>query len=186
MLMITVEAEAPVVTFRLNGRLTGAGIRELSRSWSAAARQRPHRKVLFDLNGVTSVDASGKDFLAKAYRRGSRLIAGAATRAIVEEVTIGRETEHLCSILEVEGKLQSPVSPELSQRVEAALARGQRSVLLNLLRLTDIDAAGIGELVRLFNVTKALGGALRTANARRHVKQLLEITGLLPLLSPAP
>src|SRR5262245_15791758 len=86
MLMITVDADAPTVTFRLDGRLAGPGIRELARSWSAAASKQPHRRVSFDLMGVTSVDSSGKEFLAEAYRQGSRLIAGAATRAIVEEV----------------------------------------------------------------------------------------------------
>src|SRR5262245_46294013 len=141
MLMITVEADAPTVTFRLDGRLAGPGIRELARSWSAAARKQPHRRVSLDLIGVTSVDALGKDFLAEAYRQGSRLIAGAATRAIVEEVRTRSVTQPWT--VQVEGKLQAPVNSELSQTVEAALARGERRVLLNLSRLTNIDAAGI-------------------------------------------
>src|SRR5262245_36127689 len=202
MLMITVEADAPTVTFRLDGRLAGAGIRELARSWSAAARKQPHRRVSLDLMGVTSVDSLGKDFLAQAYRQGSRLIAGAATRAIVEEVRTrsvndcgssdsqGRSTSVALEpttpwTVHVEGNLQAPVNSELSQQVEAALIRGERRVLLNLSQLADIDAAGIGELVRLFNLAKAVGGCLHIADASRYVKQLLEVTGLLNRLSTA-
>ena len=108
MLMITVETEAPTVTFRLDGRLAGPGIRELARSWSAAARKQPHRRVSLDLIGVTSVDALGKDFLAEAYRQGSRLIAGAATRAIVEEVRTRSVTD--CSSSDGQGRSTSVVS----------------------------------------------------------------------------
>jgi anti-anti-sigma factor len=200
MLMITVEADAPTVTFRLDGRLAGPGIRELARSWSAAASQQPNRRVLLDLAGVTAVDASGKDFLAKAYRQGSRLIAGAATRAIVEEVRTRSATDCYSGgrdqsaavesdtrpwIVQLEGKLQAPVNSELSERVEAALARGEQRILLNLSRLSDIDAAGIGELVRLFNMTKAVGGGLQIAHVTGHVERLLGMTGLLTQLSAA-
>jgi anti-anti-sigma factor len=77
------------------------------------------------------------------------------------------------------------VNSALSRKVEAALARGERRILLNLSRLADIDAAGIGELVRLFNLTKAGGGCLQIAHASRYVKRLLDITGLDGLLAAA-
>src|SRR4029450_2402856 len=188
MLMITVEADAPTVTtLRLDGRLAGPGIRELAGSGAAAARKQPHRRVSLDLMGVTSVDALGKDFLAEAYRQGSRLIAGAATRAIVEEVSTRGALEPGIEpwTVQVEGKLQAPVNSELSQRVEAALAHGERRVLLNLSRLADIDAAGIGELVRILNMTRAVGAVLQVAHASRYVTRLLDIIGLHTLLSAA-
>ena len=87
MLMITVESEPALVTFRLDGRLAGSGVRELARHWSAAASNQPRQKVLFDLAGVTSVDVLGRAFLAQAHQRGDTLVCGAKTRAIVEEIT---------------------------------------------------------------------------------------------------
>jgi anti-anti-sigma regulatory factor len=54
------------------------------------------------------------------------------------------------SILEVEGTLRTPLSAELRQRVQARLDRGDRRILLDLSGLSDIDAAGVGELVRAF------------------------------------
>ena len=57
------------------------------------------------------------------------------------------------SVLEVEGTLRAPMNRELGHRVEALLCRGERRVVLDLVRLTDIDAAGVGELVGAFNMT---------------------------------
>ena len=87
------------------------------------------------------------------------------------------------SILEVEGTLRAPVNAELSQRVQALLARGERRILLDLSRLSDIDAAGVGELVRAFNTTSAAGGILQIVYANRRVRQLLNIAGVLTLLT---
>ena len=87
------------------------------------------------------------------------------------------------SILEVEGTLRAPVNAELSQRVQALLARGERRILLDLSRLSDMDAAGVGELVRAFNTTSAAGGILQIVDASRRVRQLLNIAGVLKLLT---
>jgi len=85
MLMITVENEAAMLTFRVDGCLAGRSVDELARHWSAASGQ-PHRRVLLDLTGVTSVDLLGREFLAEVHRRGDTLVGGATTRAIVEEI----------------------------------------------------------------------------------------------------
>lgn len=99
MLMITVESEAALVTFRIDGHLAGGGVDELARHWSAAASNQPQQRVLFDLTGVTSVDMMGKEFLAQAHRHGGTLVGGVTTRAIVEEIRAGvvadvQQSEH--------------------------------------------------------------------------------------------
>jgi len=86
MLMITVEADAAMVTFRLDGRLAGPGVRELARNWSAAVSSLPPQRILFDLTGVSTIDPLGKEFLARVHRHGDRLVEGVTTRAIVEEI----------------------------------------------------------------------------------------------------
>ena len=86
MLMITVETERGVVTFRLHGRLAGAGVNELARHWSATARSRSHERISLDLTGVSSVDSLGKQFLAQAHRHGDRLVGGVTTKALVDEI----------------------------------------------------------------------------------------------------
>ena len=75
------------------------------------------------------------------------------------------------------------MTSELSQRVEATIRVGRRRVLLDLSRLSALDAAGVGELVRAFNTARAAGGVLQIANANRHVRKVLQIAGVLDLLT---
>ena len=58
------------------------------------------------------------------------------------------------STIEVEGTLRAPLSADLRHSVETLLRRGHRCILLNLARLSDIDAAGIGELLHAYERTK--------------------------------
>lgn len=90
------------------------------------------------------------------------------------------------SIVQVEGALRGPEITEFSRRVEALLRRGERRILLDLSHLSNIDAAGVGGLVQAFNATSRLGGVLQIANARGHVRRILEVTGVLPLLNALP
>jgi anti-sigma B factor antagonist len=90
------------------------------------------------------------------------------------------------STLQVEGALRGPEIKEFSRRVEMLLRRGDRRILLDLRRLSDIDAAGVGGLVQAFNATNRLGGRLQIANARGRVRRILEVTGILPLLNALP
>ena len=78
MLMITVDAEPAVVTFRLVGRLGGPEASELARARNAVVLTQPHQTVLFDLTGLTEVDVVGREFLAQAHRSGDRLVGAHA------------------------------------------------------------------------------------------------------------
>ena len=87
------------------------------------------------------------------------------------------------SIVPVEGALRAPAAAKLRRRVEALLGRGERQVVLDLADLSDIDAAGIGELVRAFNAMREAGGVLQITHASRHVGKVLQVTGVLGLLN---
>jgi anti-sigma B factor antagonist len=87
------------------------------------------------------------------------------------------------SIIELEGTLRAPVGPWLSQVVRTRVDRGERRILLDLARLTAIDAAGIGELVRALNVAAAAGGVLWIAQPRPRVRRLLHLAGLVGILT---
>jgi anti-anti-sigma factor len=95
--------------------------------------------------------------------------------------------ENMClSVVDVDGDLRAPVSPELRHTVDARLARGERRIVLNLARLSDIDAAGIGELIRARDAAMAAGGVLHIAHASGRVRHLLDIAGILSLLGGEP
>ncbi len=83
----------------------------------------------------------------------------------------------------LDGRLAGAAACELHQRVQALLDRGQRRMVLDLSRLSDIDAAGVGELVCALTTTSAAGGVLQIAHASRRVRQLLDTAGVFTLLS---
>jgi len=97
----------------------------------------------------------------------------------------GQVTRQLTT-LEVEGALRHPVSRELRHQVAALVGLGERQILVDLTRLSDIDAAGVGELVRAFNITRNAGGVLQIANANRRVRQILQASGLSRVMNVSP
>jgi anti-anti-sigma factor len=86
------------------------------------------------------------------------------------------------AVLTVEGPLRAPVDCVLRSQVKTLLDRGARHIVLNLDRVPGVDAAGVGELVRLHNTAAAAGGVLRVYGARAHVRELLSRVGLYELL----
>ena len=83
----------------------------------------------------------------------------------------------------VEGPLRMPVSRSLRRNVRALLNRGERRIVLDLSAVSRIDAGGVGELIRTFNMTGATKGALRIVNATAWVREMLERAHLFDLLS---
>ena len=86
-------------------------------------------------------------------------------------------------VLAVEGSLRWPDARELRERVRTLLRRGDRHILLDLSRVSQIDAAGIGELVRAYNMATAMDGSLRIVGATGAAREILERVGLFGLLS---
>ena len=87
------------------------------------------------------------------------------------------------SIVQLEGTLRAPVGRWLSRTVQGRLDHGERRIIVDLSRLTAIDAAGIGELVRALNVAAAAGGALRVVQPQARVRRLLRVAGLIEILT---
>jgi anti-anti-sigma factor len=86
-------------------------------------------------------------------------------------------------VVAVEGPLRVPVSRALRDNLRALLRRGERTITLDLAEVTRIDAAGVGELVRAFNLTAAVNGRLRMTNASPWVREVLERAGVFDLLT---
>ena len=97
-------------------------------------------------------------------------------------VVQGPCSQQLC-ILYIDGSLRVPLSRDLRHRVRALLRHGTRGIVLDLARVSRIDAAGVGELVRAYNMTTAAKGVLRIAHAPPWVRQILDRVGLFDPLS---
>jgi anti-anti-sigma factor len=75
---------------------------------------------------------------------------------------------------------------ELPYMVRTLLRRGSRRIVLDLAVVWRIDAAGIGELVRAYNIATAANAALRIANTNPRVREMLERAGLFDCLNAGP
>ena len=88
MLRITVHDNPGSLTVQLEGRLAGPWVRELEDCWQSTRAQQRKPVLRFDLTGVTSIDAAGKEFLAAMHTEGVEFLArGCLMRAVVAEIT---------------------------------------------------------------------------------------------------
>src|SRR5262245_27661507 len=88
MLRITVHDKHELMTFQVEGTLVGPWVNEAAACWRRLVIGRLGKSVRFDLAGVTSIDAAGKEFLATMHAEGAQIIAnGCLMRAIVAEIT---------------------------------------------------------------------------------------------------
>ena len=86
-------------------------------------------------------------------------------------------------VLDGDGSLRAPRRGDLLPRVRALLRRGERRILLDLTGVSVLDAAGLGELVRAYNLARAANGMLRVLAPAGRVRTLLSRVGLLELLT---
>jgi anti-sigma B factor antagonist len=86
-------------------------------------------------------------------------------------------------MLYLDGALCVPMDDELRQSIYALLGRGERVIVLDLTRVSRIDAAGVGELVHAYNVASAAQTTLQIVHAPPWVRKILERAGLFQILS---
>ena len=88
MLRITLHDKPESLTFQLEGKLAGPWVKELEKTWQAAAINQRQRAVRLDLTGVTFIDAAGKQVLAAMHAQAAEFVAaGCLMRAVVAEIT---------------------------------------------------------------------------------------------------
>ena len=86
-------------------------------------------------------------------------------------------------VIHVRGSLRAPVSTGLRYQLERLLEGGAEAVVLDLAEVSEIDAAGVGELVHLHNLVTGSSGTLRIVNPAPNVRHVLARVGLLDLLT---
>ena len=97
-------------------------------------------------------------------------------------VTIGSGSGNR-STLYLQGALRVPLARELRRTVYRLLRRGERLILLDLADVLRIDAAGVGELVRTYNMAVAAQGVMQVVHCTAWVSQLLQRAGLFEILT---
>jgi anti-anti-sigma factor len=97
-------------------------------------------------------------------------------------VVPGPCSDRVCTVY-VDGPLLAPLKSDLLTRVRALLRRGERTIVLDMSRVSLIDAAGVGELVRTYNIARGMDGGLRIVHTTTWVRATLARVGLFELLS---
>jgi len=97
-------------------------------------------------------------------------------------VVPGSCSERFC-IVYIDGPLIVPVNPDLLTNVSALLRRSERGIVLDLSRVSRIDAGGVGELVGAYNIACAMSVSLRIVHANKWVREILTRAHLFDLLS---
>ena len=81
------------------------------------------------------------------------------------------------------GEVDASTVQLLRDSLNAALADGVPTVILDLAGVRYLDSAGVGALVQAHNGTTARGGRLTVANPQPMVHRVLEVVGVLALLT---
>ena len=85
MLKVTTTDQNETVTLKIEGRLAGPWVQEVTRAWVTSAGS--ERTVVVDLSSVTFIDAPGRALLATMSTRGAQFIAkDCLTTTIVAEI----------------------------------------------------------------------------------------------------
>ena len=81
-------------------------------------------------------------------------------------------------VVSIEGELDLHTAPELEQALGTILARGGRSVVVDLAGLEFIDSAALAALLRALPRFRSRGGRFLLVTEDRRILRTLEITGL--------
>jgi anti-anti-sigma factor len=83
----------------------------------------------------------------------------------------------------LQGALRAPLDAELRRTVCGLLRRGERLIVVDLAGVRRIDAAGVGELVRAYNMAVAAQGGLRIVHSTTWVREIVQRVGLFEILT---
>jgi anti-anti-sigma factor len=99
----------------------------------------------------------------------------------MSEMRIRHRSSDEVVVIDVLGHLRVDTVPALRNCVSNALRRGHRKLVLNVVNVTALDAAGLGELVHAHTLTRGVNGQVKLVSCRPPVQELLIRTQLLPL-----
>jgi len=94
-------------------------------------------------------------------------------------LTISNRQSGGVTILDLNGRITlGEATGQLRDAVKAAIARGDKNIILNLAQVSYIDSAGLGELVGASTTVTNSGGTLKLLNLQKKIKDLMQITKL--------
>ena len=91
-----------------------------------------------------------------------------------------RELKHV-TVVKVSGRVDSATAPDLEKALHDLVEGDHNQVVLELPETDYMSSAGLRVLVTTLKAAKKNGGDLRLAQLSPRVKEVLELSGLLPV-----
>jgi anti-sigma B factor antagonist len=86
-------------------------------------------------------------------------------------------------VVSVAGEIDVATAPQLRDRLQARVASGNSTVIVDLLGVTFLDSTALGVLVGALKQCREAGGDLRLVIAESRTLKIFEITGLTEVFS---
>ncbi|HEX3796367.1 MAG TPA: STAS domain-containing protein [Acidimicrobiales bacterium] len=81
-------------------------------------------------------------------------------------------------VVAVVGEIDVATAPQLRECLHTVMARGEATVVLDLLGVTFLDSTALGVLVGALKRCRELGGELHVVVSDARIMKIFEITGL--------
>jgi anti-sigma B factor antagonist len=95
-----------------------------------------------------------------------------------QEFRIEERVDQGVPVISVIGEIDVATAPQLRECLHSVIARGQTTVVLDLLAVTFLDSTALGVLVGALKRCRELGGELHVVVTDARIRKIFEITGL--------
>ena len=85
------------------------------------------------------------------------------------------------TIIQLNGKLDANTTMIVEQTLLSEIAAGQKNLVIDCANMDFISSAGLKALIMAIKKTKVFGGTITLVALQRNVKDVLDMSGLLPL-----
>ena len=87
------------------------------------------------------------------------------------------------TVVELNGKLDSENATPVEIALLDVIAKGETKLVIDCVKMNFVSSAGLRSLIMAIKKMKPLGGTVTLIGLQPNVKEVLEISGLLPLFN---
>jgi len=102
-----------------------------------------------------------------------------------QEFEIAERTDATPPVIAVSGEIDVATAPQLRECLQRVIARGESTIVLDLLGVTFLDSTALGVLVGALKRCREAGGDLHLVVADPRIMKIFEITGLTSVFTIA-
>jgi len=99
---------------------------------------------------------------------------------------ISEREDAAAPVVTVAGEIDVATAPSLRDRLQARVAGGDATIVVDLLQVSFLDSTALGVLVGALKRCREAGGDLRLVIAEPRILKVFEITGLTEVFSIHP